>query len=393
MDVGTQEMEGFRMKHYLILGILLILTSCGSSFLKYDKADTLNVNNEFEKQVKIERTEAPASAEDEVLVTGNLDSAPVSTPVVDSQPASKASTKSKTSAKKASSKAVKVKVPAKSAKSVEKKADKAGVAKADEGSEVTDPNKRQPEIEDDEEFTGRRPNVDPYRVGEEVVHTVKYFKVSAGELKFKVEPFAVVNGKKSYSFITEIKSSSVFSNFYSVEDRVEALVSYDDLVATSYALHVKESGQLREGRAFFNQDTHQATYWEKKYTEKSGHEEKKQNWEMQSFSQNVFSAVFYMRAFKWTVGKEISFRVAHDKENILFKGKAIRKEKITTDAGTFNAIVIKPEFTVKGAFRPVGDIFIWLSDDDRKYLLRIESSIKIGTLISEVVSIKPGRKP
>ena len=83
-------------------------------------------------------------------------------------------------------------------------------------------------------------------------------------------------------------------------------------------------------------------------------------------------------------------RVADAGENIVFRGKAIRKEKIETEVGDFDAIVIKPEITVKGIFKPIGDIYFWLSDDDRKFILRIESSIKIGTIVSEVVKLKPG---
>jgi hypothetical protein len=97
-----------------------------------------------------------------------------------------------------------------------------------------------------------------------------------------------------------------------------------------------------------------------------------------------------MRIFQWKVGKEHAFRIADDGENIIFRGKAVRAEKIKTEAGEFNALVIKPEIEVKGLFKPMGDIFFWLSDDDRKYLLRVESKIKIGTLVTEAVEINPG---
>lgn len=245
----------------------------------------------------------------------------------------------------------------------------------------------EPSIEDSVGFEGRRPIVDPFRVGETVIHDVSYFKVSAGQLKLKVEPFSNVNGKKSYTFAIEISSNSMFSSFYSVEDRAETLVDYETLVPHVFSLHVKESGQMREAKSRFDHSSNQAYYFEKKITKKDGLEEKKQNWEMPTFSQNVYSAIFYMRLFKWDIGKEYTFRVAHDNENIVFRGKALRKEKLETQAGTFNTIVIKPEFTIKGAFRPVGDIFFWMSDDDRKLVLRIESHIKIGTLVSEAVQI------
>jgi hypothetical protein len=94
--------------------------------------------------------------------------------------------------------------------------------------------------------------------------------------------------------------------------------------------------------------------------------------------------------FQWEVGKENAFHVADDEKNLIFRAKAVRKEHISTDAGEFDAIVIRPEIELKGKFNPVGDNYIWLSDDDRKYILRIESKIKIGTLVSEVTEIHPG---
>ncbi len=247
------------------------------------------------------------------------------------------------------------------------------------------------DIEDKDGMNGRRPAVDPFRVGEEVVHELHYFKVAAGELRLKVGPYVEVNGRKSYTFITELESSSMFSSFYSVKDSATTYVDYLLFVPHVFTLSVKESGQIKDAKGLFDIKSNKATYWEKKFTKKNGQEEQKKEWDISPFSQNVYSAAYYMRLFKWEVGKEYSFRVADAGENIVFKGKAIRKEKIDTEIGEMNAIVIKPEITVKGIFKPIGDIYFWLSDDDRKYILRIESSIKIGTIVSEVVKINPGK--
>ncbi len=95
-----------------------------------------------------------------------------------------------------------------------------------------------------------------------------------------------------------------------------------------------------------------------------------------------------MRVFSYEVGKEYKFYVSDDEKNLMFKGKALRKEKIETDAGEFNTIVVKPEFEVDGVFKPVGDIFFWLTDDDRKFIVKIESEIKIGTLVMEATKIE-----
>jgi hypothetical protein len=332
------------------------VVGCASKFLKYDKREELSQNKEFDSIVKIE---APAVEP----------SAPSPAPTTEVKP------ESKPASKKESSKALAKKKKAKKDAPVEPE---------------IKPSRRQPELESDVGFEGRRPLKDPFRVGEKVTHRVHYFNVSAGNLTFEVKPFVYVNGRKSYKFRTSIVTSSLFSSFYAADDYSETLVDFEELVPSVFTLHVQETGQLKEGKSFFNFQTKKALYWETKVTKKNGKEEKKLEWDIDDYSQNVFSAAYYMRNFQWKVGEEIAFRVADDGENILFRGKAIRSEKIETEVGTFDALVIKPEFELKGVFKPVGDIYIWLSNDDRKYILKIESKIKIGTLVSEITELVPG---
>lgn len=364
MDVGPPKMEKMGMKKLFSFCLMVVSIGCASKAPKYFKMEQLKQNQEFENTVQI--VEPEAVPESGPVPDTNFSSTTTTLPVKLVEDKPKAKSKSKKD-KKPPTKIV----------------------------ETAMPQRRQPEIEDDQGFNGRRPLQDPFRVGEKVIHNVSYFKVSAGLLTIETRPFAQVNGKKNYQFRTSIKSSSLFSSFYSADDSVDVLMDFDRMVPSVFTLHVKESAQLKEAQMYFDQDKNQATYWEKKVTEKSGEENKeetkKQEWEILPFSQSVFSAAFYMRVFKWEVGKENAFHVANDKENLVFKATALRKEKIKTDAGEFDAIVLKPEMQLKGQFRPMGDILFWLSDDDRKYILRIEAKIKIGTLVSEVVEIQPGR--
>ena len=356
----------------LRLGLTLIfcflLGACSSSFLKYDKEDKFFKNEEFEREVKIQEEavkEEPAKAE-----------------------ATKAEVKvdEKTSAVSATASVKEVKKTA-----VKKEAPKAKAKKA-ETKTAAKSTKRQPEIEDNDGFEGasRRPMVDPFRVGEKVVHEVSYFSAKAGTLAMQVKPFAQVNNRKSYNFSVGLESIRIFSSFYSVDDTVNTFLDYESLVPHVLKINIKETGKLKQAQSYFNNDTLTASYWEKQYTEKSGEEEKKYSWDILPFSQNAFSGIFYMRVFNWKEGKQISFRVAEDKKNIVFTGTAVAKEKLSTEAGDFNAIKIKASIVSRGALSQTGDIFIWLSDDDRKYILRIEAKIKIGTLVSEVIEIEPG---
>lgn len=357
-----------KLIHFVLFIFIAGLGACKSSFLKLEKKEEEFVKNlEFDEKVVIK--ELPAETNTPVVDVPVKALNPVApTPVEPVKPIVEKTKKTKKTKGKVDKKAPEVAVPA-------------PVVEAPANID----------IEDKDGVSGRRPIKDPFRVGEEVIHELHYFKVAAGELRLKVGPFVEVNGRKSYTFTTELESSSMFSSFYSVKDIATTYVDFLQFVPHVFTLSVKETGQIKDAKGLFDINSNKATYWEKKFTKKNGQEEDRKEWEIPAFSQNVYSAAYYMRLFKWEVGKEYSFRVADAGENIVFKGKAIRKEKIETEVGNFDTIVVKPEITVKGIFKPIGDIYFWLSDDDRKYILRIESSIKIGTIVSEVVKLNPGK--
>lgn len=360
----------------------LILTSCSTGFLKYNGAKSITKNVDFEEKVKIKSTD-PTDAEVKIEKSTKTPSA---TDKETLNPASVAEGIVETlPAEKKKHKAVPAKKISKKMKSLSKKSTKSTSMDTQDGV-------RQPTLEDHVGFEGarRRPIHIPFRVGETVIHSVRYFSAEAGVLTLKIKPFVEVNNRKSYNFLTDLKTSGLFSNFYSVDDQVETYVDYEDLVPHVFKLHIKESAQLKEGQSFFDQKTLKATYWEHKYTEKNGDEEKKQEWDILPFSQNAFSGIFYMRIFAWEIGKEYSFRVSDNQKNILFNAVAVKKEKLVTAAGEFNAIQVKANVVSRGALTQAGDILFWLSDDERKYILRIEAKIKIGTLVSEVIQILPG---
>lgn len=248
-----------------------------------------------------------------------------------------------------------------------------------------------PSLEDGEGFEGRRPIKDPFRVGEKVTLEASYFSVVAGDVTIEVRPFVEVNGQKSYNFAGTAKSTSVFAMFYAVDDWFETLVDFNTFVPYSYSLHVKESKQLRETRTIFDNVKGHAVFWDKKINAEKKLEEQKKEWDIPPFSQNVFTAVFYLRTFNLVPGKKVSFRLGHEKENLIVSAEVLRRETISTPAGDFNTLVIKPNIALNGEFKPVGDNFLWLTDDDRKFLVRIESKIKIGKLVGVVKELDKGQ--
>jgi hypothetical protein len=254
------------------------------------------------------------------------------------------------------------------------------------------PGKREPELEDAEGFVGRRPAVDPFRVGEKVVLELSYFGVTAGDLTLEVGNFAEVNGRKAYRFAARAVSRSIFAMVYAVDDWAETFVDYATMAPSTYALHVRESKQLREQRMYFDWPRLKAHFWDKRIPKDSNIEEKKLDWDAQAFAQTLFSGPFYLRAFQLKPGKQLAFRVANEGNNYVFTGEVLRREAISTPAGDFNTVVVRPQIQLAGVFQPMGEILFWLTDDDRKFFVRIESKIKIGTIVGVATSIEKGGK-
>jgi hypothetical protein len=214
--------------------------------------------------------------------------------------------------------------------------------------------------------------------------------MTAGHLNVKVLPFVEVNGAKAYHLQVTAKSNDFFSHFYGVDDVADTYLNFESMLPYNLETRVRESKQLKDIRSFIDHDKLKADYWEKKVTKQHGEENKKLQWDILPYTQNVISAAYYMRIFTYTPGKTLQFRVTDEGKNIVAKIHILRKEKLSTPFGTLDTVVARPEFQVDGIFKPVGEILFWVTDDDRKFIVRIESAIKIGTIVAKVTKIDPG---
>ena len=382
---------------------LVCLSACSSSFLKVDNSAELLKTDDFDKQVKVAAMPNPAAPGLYVRLPGP-EPVPGAFPV-EKKKLTRAELRkeraAERAAKRAAAKAVKeaARLAAKeagggkageaaAAKVIEKTAEKT----AEKAPVVIDDSKgpHLPPLEDSEGFAGRRPIKDPYRVGEKITLEASYFGVTAGELALEVRKFVEVNGRKSYTFAGTAISTSVFAAFYAVNDWFETFVDFDRMIPYTYALHVKETKQLREARSIFNWQTMTASFWDKKVNDEKKIEEKKQDWTIPAYSQNIFSIAYYIRAFQLRPGKKIAIRLAHENENLIVTTEVLAKERLSTDAGDMDTVKTKVRIEINGVFKPVGDIFIWFTDDDRKFIVRMESKIKIGTVVASLKSLDRG---
>lgn len=267
-----------------------------------------------------------------------------------------------------------------------KKKSKEASKKADVKTDKLRPHK--PSLEDGEGFDGRRPIVDPFLVGEKVTLSVKYFNITAGDIELMVLPYKTVNGKKSYHFKISLETNPTFSYFYTAKNTAETFVDFEELIPHTLIIENKESSRVVDARYFFDHKNLKAKEWEKKVSKKKGEEKKEIEWDIKPYTQNIISALFYLRVFTYEVGKKFAFRVSDDGKNYVFTGEALREETLDTPIGPIETIVIKPTFTLNNSFKPSGENYVWITKDKYRRIVQVESKIKIGTLVAKLKSIE-----
>jgi hypothetical protein len=71
---------------------------------------------------------------------------------------------------------------------------------------------------------------------------------------------------------------------------------------------------------------------------------------------------------------------------------ALRYEEVTTDLGTFNALVLEPKMEKtppKGMFAKGSTVRVWISQDERKLPVKFEVDFNIGTGVAQLVEYTP----
>ncbi len=100
---------------------------------------------------------------------------------------------------------------------------------------------------------------------------------------------------------------------------------------------------------------------------------------------DILSGFYYVRMKPLEVGKKLGLDIFDSGKFARVGVDVLKKEQIDVpDIGKFNAIVIRPNVETEGLFKKKGDIFIWLSDDDQRIPLRVETIVPIGRVAAEL---------
>ena len=206
--------------------------------------------------------------------------------------------------------------------------------------------------------------------------------VDAGTASFRVEN-AQLNNKPVFHITGLGTSNPSYDWIFRVRDRYETYIDTTTLKPYKFIRHVEEGKYRKDEVVNFYHD-------EKKAVSTKG------SFPIGDCMQDVLSSIYYARNIDFTsykVGEKIPFSMFLDDEVHNIYIRYLGKEVVKTKYGKFNAIKFKP-MLISGTIFSGGELMtVWVSDDNNRIPLRIESPITVGSIKVDMMGYRNLRYP
>ncbi|MFZ4620268.1 MAG: DUF3108 domain-containing protein [Bacteroidota bacterium] len=217
-------------------------------------------------------------------------------------------------------------------------------------------------------------NQKAFTVGEKLLFNVNYGIITAGYAEMAIPSMEHVLGNPTYKVQFNVRSTPTFDFFFEVRDRYETYLDSAGIFPWRFEQHIKEGKFTRDYTAVFDQKNHKA---------KSGDQE----YDIPPQVHDIMSAFYYARTIDYSnfkVGQRVNLQNFYKGKSNPLDIKYLGKQKISVKAGTFNCIIVEPMVKEGGLFKSDGRILIWLSDDERKIPVKVNTKVIIGSIDAEL---------
>lgn len=216
-----------------------------------------------------------------------------------------------------------------------------------------------------------------FKRGEVLEYKASYGFIDAARAKLVVSKESKMIGKRStFHVIGTGASLGAFSWFFKVDDRYESFIDDQALIPWVFLRRVREGGFKLKRNIYFNQYKNTAKV-------KNLKDNSKQSFAVEMNSQDLLSSFYYARTLDLQSAKKgevFTIPTFFDQEKYPMKIKFLGKEQIKTDLGTFACLKFIPLLQEGRVFKEKEGMTIWLSDDQNKVPVRLQTDLLIGSI-------------
>jgi len=182
--------------------------------------------------------------------------------------------------------------------------------------------------------------------------------------------------------ISTARSADWITAFFPVEDRIETVLAGAAPgkigLPKAYRIKIREGSHRRDKEILFDHGKGVAHY-------KDNLNGDKREISIPAATLDTLSSFYHVRTLKLEVGKPVFLTILDNKKLWNVEVQVLRKEKIKTKLGSFDTIVIKPLMQSEGIMERKGDMYIWLTDDERLLPVKMKTKVKVGSITATLV--------
>lgn len=219
----------------------------------------------------------------------------------------------------------------------------------------------------------------PFGPGERMEYQVRLGRLRVGEGSLSVEGVERIRGRESYHVSLRIAGGIPLAR---VDDHYQ---SWFDIQGLASRRFIQETRQLRRHRFRHFEIISEEGRWDRLDHEASG--------ELPTESPlDEIAFLYFVRTMDLEVGEtyELHRYFRADRNPVTLH--VLRRETIEVPAGTFETIVVRPIIKAGGLFGEGGEAEVYISDDEDRLLVRVESRVPvIGSLSMRLKDVRMGR--
>lgn len=172
---------------------------------------------------------------------------------------------------------------------------------------------------------------------------------------------------------------------YKVDDLIVSIVgsSPKDLVG----LPIRFTEKIYEGRPRYDKEV-DFNFKSMQATVKDNKEKRTTTHTITNRTYDSLSSFYAVRDTPLVIGKNIYIDVFDGKRLHNTEVQVLRRERVRVKGGEFDTVLIKPIMKTKGIFEKTGDVYIWLTDDQRRIPVKMSSAAKIGAVTAELAAYR-----
>jgi len=172
-------------------------------------------------------------------------------------------------------------------------------------------------------------------------------------------------------------SSAIISAFYKVDDYAESLIR--EGIPVNFRIRQHEGKYKSDKETVFDASNKNVMFFNYLKGTKNEHSIPP------GITWDVISGFYYLRTQPLDIGKTVYVNIFDSNKFYRAEVNVLRREKIEVQGiGEVNTVIVRPELKTEGLFQKKGDVLIWITDDEKRIPVRVETKVPVGDVVAKL---------